>query len=103
MVQESLGWDVYEISYGKSAMVGVKFRGRIRKYTLSQERMVLAENAMDIEGNVRIAVPHKEEIEWLVPFILSIMPGASFKKVLENVKNPVLSKIKCNYEERYDI
>tara|TARA_Y100000034_G_scaffold122182_1_gene167336 strand:- start:393 stop:677 length:285 start_codon:yes stop_codon:yes gene_type:complete len=94
---------MYEISYGQSTLIGVKFRGRIRKYALSQGRMVLAENAVDVEGKVRIGVPHGEKIEWLKPFILSIMPGSSFTKVLENVKNPILSKIKCNFEERYTI
>ncbi len=82
-------------------------RGRIRKLCLENLHInCMAENAeeSDTPNSVRFAVLHKEEkIEEIKTYIYSVLPDANIELVLPKVKNPVLSKLKCNLEGRYTL
>ncbi len=99
-----LKWYIYEIS-SKEIMQGVKFRGRIRKFGLLNNINVLAENVSKKDGNnkVRFAVLNKEDTEKVINFVKSIFPSAKVHLILSDIKNPVLSKLQVNKEERYQI
>ena len=103
MVLDIIEWDMYEITTSKSEIHGVKFRGRIRKFALENKRNVLVENASDKENVVRVAIPKGEDISDIKNFGERLAEGVSFNKIESGIKNPVLSKIKVNIEERYEI
>ncbi|MFT4344040.1 MAG: hypothetical protein ACMXYE_04825 [Candidatus Woesearchaeota archaeon] len=100
MTIELFKWDIYEIT-AQEPIHGVMLRGRLRKLFLEQNRNLLAENAKDTENVVRVAVPHDEDIELLRDYLKKIIPNSTVKLILTNTKNPVLSKLKVNREERY--
>ena len=102
-MQKLTNWDIYEINTSESTIHGVMLRGRIRKFCLEAGRNVLAENASDVEGAVRFAVPHDEEVSSIEEYLHSVLPDAAITLVRESVPNPVLSKLKVNIEDRYTL
>ena len=103
MQKELLHWDIYEIQPNGTAIVGVMFRGRIRKFCLKQDRNVLTQNAVDAEQCVRFAIPTGEDPHDIIKYIQTIAPDATIPCLKENVPNPVLSKLKVNIESRYTL
>ena len=97
-----LYWDIYEIK-SEAPIVGVMFRGRVRKFCLEKGRNVLVENTQDVEQSVRFAVPSNENVEEIKNYIQTISSDASIEKVKSRVPNPVLSKLKVNTEDRYSL
>lgn len=100
---EIIRWDIYEIQTEKTTITGVKLRGRIRKFCLENNRNVLVENTQDIQNAVRFAIPSKEDVSSIKEYIKKIILDSSIKLVRENIPNPVLSKLKINIEDRYNI
>jgi hypothetical protein len=78
-------------------------RGKIRKLWLEKGINVLAENTQDIEASVRFALLHWEDALLVIDYLRSIIKDVTVMLVLEWVKNPVLSKLKINREERYTL
>lgn len=97
-----LTWNIYEVTAGDTPIVGVMFRGRIRKLCLEKEIDVLVENAHD-QPKVRFAVLVGTDMYFIEEYVRSISKNAQINCVLENVKNPVLSKLKVNIEGRYTL
>jgi len=103
-IMELLKWDVYEVSSKGEPLVKAKFRGMMRKFGLENDINVLVENSVDDEGRVRFAIiSGSEDVDKIKEFILKMKPSAKIESQLTGVVNPVLSKIKCNIKERYDI
>lgn len=96
-----LKWNIYEIT-SKDNMQGVMFRGRIRKFGLLNNINVLTENDK-YENIVRFAVLTGQDEKPIIDFIKKLFPSAEVTLVKENVINPVLSKLRVNLEERYNI
>lgn len=100
-----LYWDIYQVNSNTQNLIGVKFRGTVRKFSLENNLVLLAENAQDEENTVRFALvenAYEEELlQKIIDFIRSIVPDAEIKKVLNNVPNPILSKLKNNDVNRY--
>ena len=96
-------WDIYEITTRATSLTGVMLRGRIRKLCLENNKNVLVENAKDVEGAVRFAVPVGEDPAIIITYLSKILPDAKVAKVHEGIPNPVLSKLKVNLEERYTL
>lgn len=96
-------WDIYEIRCDCAELHGVKLRGRIRKFTIEQGIPSLVENASDEENVVRFALQKGAEIITIKEFIVSLVPEAQISQVLKNIPNPVLSKLKVNDPDRYEI
>jgi hypothetical protein len=94
-------WDIYEIQSSADALHGVMLRGRIRKFTIENNIICLTENALDKENSVRFALLAGSEPTKVSEFIQKIIPGVAIAKVLESIKNPVLSKLKVNDVSRY--
>lgn len=94
--------DIYEITTDQTPIQGVKVRGRIRKFALEIQQNLLAENDQDREDIVRFAVPTGEEIGAIKGYIISIIPDAHITPVMNNIPNPVLSKLNINDSSRYD-
>ncbi len=81
-------------------------RGRIRKFGLENDIDVLAENAEDEENAVRIALLTKSAPSLLIEitgFLTRIIPDIEVVYSMSGVRNPILSKLKCNDESRYKI
>jgi hypothetical protein len=98
-----LNWYIYEVTAEKTSINGVRFRGRLRKLGLINQINLLTENASDRDNCVRFALLNKADLDLFSNYIISIVPDANIKMVLENVANPVLSKIKVNTEDRYQL
>jgi predicted ATP-grasp superfamily ATP-dependent carboligase len=98
---QMLLWDIYEISSKEASLHGVMLRGRIRKFALENKINLLAENTEDIDNGVRFAVLAGASAENIEPYIQNIIPDAQIVLALESIKNPVLSKLNVNKEERY--
>lgn len=96
-------WDIYEVTRESGSIQGVMFRGRVRKYALQKEQNLLIENATDGENVVRFAIEHKTDSIDLINFIKGILEGSEIKLIKERVPNPVLSKMKVNIEDRYQV
>ncbi|HYG83601.1 MAG TPA: hypothetical protein VD907_01865 [Verrucomicrobiae bacterium] len=99
----SLSWDIYAIRTDHTEIHGVMLRGRIRKLGLAHGFTVLCENATDEERCVRFALLHGENPKVIIHYLQSKISDVKTELVLENVKNPVLSKLKVNYEDRYTL
>lgn len=95
--------DIYEIYSPSTPLHGVMLRGRIRKFGLEQKRNVLTENSGDKENCVLFAVPSGEDPSAIIHYLESIVPDVSVEKVLTDLPNPILSKLKTNQEERYTL
>ena len=102
-MENVLSWDVYEITTKGSSIQGVMFRGRIRKFALQNGITVLTENASDKENTVRFAVLAGESAEELERFIIGLVEDSQVELIQGDLRNPVLSKLKVNLEERYTI
>lgn len=96
-------WNIYEITTDSTPVHGVMLRGRIRKFALENEMELLIENASDIENTVRFAIHSEKVADQVIDFIKTLVSDSKIQLVLENIKNPVLSKLKVNKEERYSI
>ena len=96
-------WNIYEISTKNSSINWVMFRWRIRKYCIEEWINVLVENTQDIKWRVRFALLDTEDIKPLEFYIKSIVKDSVIEIVLEGIPNPVLSKLKVNKEERYEL
>ena len=98
-------WDIYQVNSASANLVGVKFRGTVRKFSIENDIVLLAENAQDEANTVRFALvenTYEEELlQKIIAFIRTIISDAEVKKVLENVPNPILSKLKNNDLSRY--
>lgn len=99
--------DIYELSYDHSEnntpITWVKIRWRIRKFGLNNNINVICDNTQDIEWRVRFCLVHGEKFEKIQEYINTILNNAQIILVLEKINNPVLSKIKCNDENRYEL
>jgi len=95
-------WDVYEVSSIKHSLVKNKVRGRIRKFAIENNINLLVENSIDDESKIRFAVFANDNIDLIREFIVNLFDDAKIEKVL-TAKNPVLSKLKVNSSERYEI
>lgn len=100
-----LYWDIYQVNSATQNLIGVKFRGTVRKFAIENDFVLLAENAQDEENTVRFALVENTYEEKLLQqisdFIRSIIADAEIKQVLEKVPNPILSKLKNNDVSRY--
>jgi tRNA(Ile)-lysidine synthase TilS/MesJ len=98
-------WDIYQVNSATENLIGVKFRGTMRKFAIENDIVLLAENAQDEENTVRFALienTYEEELlEKITAFIRTIVPNGVIKQVLNNVPNPILSKLKNNDISRY--
>ena len=98
-----LNWDVYEINTKASTIKGVMLRGRLRKLGLESQVNILVENASDKENCVRFALLDKKQLHLFSEYIIGIITDSKIDIVLSDVKNPVLSKLKVNVEDRYSL
>ena len=98
-----LYWDIYEIRCNSKELHGVKLRGRIRKFSIEKGITCFLENASDKENVVRFALQTDSEVKPLETFIKTLVPAAHVNEVLKNIPNPVLSKLKVNDPDRYEI
>lgn len=103
MTHEILLWDVSEITAKSSSLNGVMLRGRIRKFALQERLNLLTENTSDKEHAVRFAVLENQSVSPIEEYLNKIIPDVYVEKVLDNVGNPVLSKVKVNKEDRYTL
>lgn len=103
MAEQLILWDVYEIHTTTTPITGAMFRGRIRKFGLEQKINVLVENTEDIENRVRFAVISLEDYMKVADYVNNIASDAEIELKLENISNPVLSKLKVNIESRYTL
>lgn len=98
-------WDIYQVNSTKENLIGVKFRGSLRKYAIENDFVLLAENAQDEENTIRFALIEntyeKELLEKITTFIKTIISDGEIKQLLNNVPNLILSKIKNNDISRY--
>jgi len=98
-----LYWDVYNIRTIQTEIHGVMLRGRIRKLGLEHGFNILCENATDEDRCVRFAILHKEDPNVVINYLKRIIPDVKTELVLDNITNPVLSKLKVNREDRYTL
>lgn len=98
-----INWNIYEITSPTQTLHGVKFRGRIRKFAISKNINVIAENASDKDNVVRFAIEESQTATPFIEFINSIMPDCQVDLISNQVNNPVLSKLKINIADRYEI
>jgi hypothetical protein len=103
MTIDLLSWNIYQITTETTEIHGVMLRGRIRKLGLEQGFNVLCENATDEENCVRFAVLSSEDEKLVTDFLKNIITDVNVAQVAEGIKNPVLSKLKVNKEERYTL
>ena len=96
-------WDIYEITTDETPIKGVMLRGRIRKFAIQNEIELLTENATDTENTVRFAIEHGSDTADIQSFLPKLVADSSTELVMKDVINPVLSKLKVNLEERYEI
>ncbi len=96
-------WDIYEVKTKETIINNIMLRGRIRKLWLKEQRNILTENTQDIDGSVRFAVPHWEDIIEIENYLKKLLSDVMIKLMQENIANPVLSKLKVNKEERYTL
>jgi len=98
---EILSWNIYQITANETLIKGVMLRGKLRKLALEKNTNLLVENASDLENCVRFALLSENEPSLFMKYINSVIPDSKITLVSENVKNPVLSKLKVNLESRY--
>lgn len=102
-MKELLNWDIYEITTEKTPINGVMLRWRIRKFWLEKWQNILTENTQDIDASVRFSIIEWEDVEGITTYLKSIISDINIELVLQGVRNPVLSKLKINREERYTL
>lgn len=100
-----LYWDIYQVNSESQNLIGVKFRGTVRKFAIENNIILLAENAQDEENTVRFALIEntyeQELLEKITAFMRTIVSDGEVKQVLNSVPNPILSKLKNNDLTRY--
>lgn len=100
-----LYWDIYQVNSESQNLIGVKFRGTVRKFAIENNIILLAENAQDEENTVRFALIEntyeQELLEKITAFMRTIISDGEVKQVLNSVPNPILSKLKNNDLTRY--
>lgn len=101
--EKLLLWDIYEIKSEKVPLHGVMLRGRIRKLGLEQGFNVLCENASDAENCVRFGVTTPEAAAAVGEWLAKVNADITVQQVAAGMPNPVLSKLKVNKEERYEL
>jgi hypothetical protein len=105
MFSNMLYWDIYQVNSATENLIGVKFRGSLRKYAIENNFVLLAENAQDEENTVRFALIEstyeQELLQKITAFIGTIISDGEVKRVLNNIPNPILSKLKNNDASRY--
>ncbi len=96
-----LSWDIYEIR-SSTSLQGMMLRGRLRKFANQQGLNFLVEN--DEAGEtVRFAMLAEADPAMVIEYIKTIVPGADIERVREGIPNPVLSKLKVNLDDRYNV
>jgi hypothetical protein len=103
VANDLISWDIYEIRTEKTEVHGVMLRGRIRKLGLENNFDILCENASDKPNAVRFAVQSGRSPRDTIAYLRQIIPDVHISLVLASVKNPVLSKLKVNNQERYEL
>lgn len=98
-----LQWNIYEISSQTHKLHGVKCRGRIRKLANQLQINLLTENASDIENVVRFAILIDQDPSQIIDFVRSLFDDVKVTIAETNISNPVLSKLKINIDNRYEI
>lgn len=65
---------------------------------------LLTDNAQDEENTVRFALllEDTDKLEIISEYIISTIQNCEIKLVMQNVRNPILSKLKTNLENRYN-
>ena len=105
--KQRMKWNIYNLASPAHNLNGVMLRGRIRKFGIVNNITILAENTEDVEDCVRIALlsekSDSEELNVIREYLRKIIPDIEITVALLDVVNPVLSKLKCNYEDRYEI
>ena len=96
-------WNIYNITTESTPIHGVMLRGRIRKFALENSIDLLTENSSDTENTVRFAIHSENKPDQVINFIKTLVSDSKIELALENIKNPVLSKLKVNKKERYSI
>jgi len=102
-MQKLLEWDMYELISDKHALNGVKLRGRLRKFGIRNHINIIADNTECVKGRVRFCVLTSTDITPIKEFLKNIISDLKLEKKFEKIKNPVLSKIKVNNTDRYEI
>ena len=94
-----LEWYKLEI---RGAVVNVKFRGTLRKWSIEQQIDLQVENAENNEGcDVRVYVLSLEDREIVGDWIVNNFNATVTVVGETTVKNPVCAKDKCNISTRY--
>ncbi len=101
-MENLLAWDVYEVKSSTGPLVGMKFRGTLRKFALEQSVNLLTENASDAENTVRFAVLAGADVTAVSAMLATLVPQSTVTCIHTHVKNPVLSKLRVNDAERYE-
>jgi hypothetical protein len=99
---ELIRWSIYEVS-SPDSLNGVMLRGRIRKLGIEGAFNVLAENTEDAPNGVRFAVTDSVDADKVTEYLEGILSEIAVKLVMKNVQNPVLSKLKVNIVDRYEL
>jgi hypothetical protein len=97
-----LEWDIYEVSTEISTLTGRMLRGTIRKFALENNINLLVENTQDVSGKIRIAILSGTNIDVVEKFLSGMISDSKLELKMEKVKNPILAKLKCNIESRYN-
>jgi len=95
-------WHIYEITSSESVN-GVMLRGRIRKLGIEGGFNVLAENTEDIPNGLRFAVVEESDAQKVIDYLHEILSDVDIQHIMDDVENPILSKIKVNISERYKL
>lgn len=103
MTHRLLLWDIYEITTDGESVNGVMLRGRIRKLGIEKGFNVIAENTTDVSNGVRFAVLSQADGETVSRYVESVVKDCSIAKIADSVVNPILSKMKVNIVERYEL
>lgn len=103
-----LMWKIYEVT-SKNDLQGIKFRGRLRKWATLEEYNLLVENDEVNKNCVRYAVLDENfgatqiNNEIIKDFIKDKIDQDANITFIGSVQNPVLSKLKVNNMDRYEI
>lgn len=101
-------WTIYTLWTVSSTenLIGVMLRGRIRKFGIENNIDILAENGEDNKECVRIALlteSANSTLPLVKEYLLKIIPSIKVTQEITGIPNPILSKLKCNDESRYEL
>ncbi|MBP6908196.1 MAG: hypothetical protein KBB75_00005 [Candidatus Pacebacteria bacterium] len=102
-------WELHEVTSESINLIGVKFRGTLRKFAIEQNINLLVENASDKKNCVRFAIISNDNESMIRYKKISSFLDEKFgnnitRKPVEGLgylENPVLSKIDVNNTDRY--